>query len=177
MVTIVPNWHPILVHFTVSFVALTGILQLFVWFRPSLTHNGAFQTAKKWLVVISSFAVVATVVAGLQAYNTVAHDEPSHLAMTDHRNWAFVTAAIFLLGATLFFILPARRQLLAGSCFIAALMLVTVTGFKGGELVYRHGLGVMALPQVEQSGGGHQHAAENHGNADSEPTSADPHQH
>lgn len=177
MVDIIPNWHPILVHFTVSFVALTGALQLFAWLRPSFTHNGAFQTAKKWLVVISAFAVVATVVAGLQAYNTVAHDEPSHLAMTDHRNWAFATAAIFLLGATLFFILPARRQLLAGSCFIAALMLVTVTGFKGGELVYRHGLGVMSLPQVENGGEGHNHAAGDHDHAETEPASVGAHDH
>lgn len=175
MVDIIPNWHPILVHFTVSFVALTGTLQLAAWLRPTLAESGVFKTTQTWLVTLSTLAVIASVLAGLEAYNSVAHDEPSHLAMTDHRNWAFVTAAAFLLGTILFFILPTRRQLLAGSCFITALLLVTVTGFKGGELVYRYGLGVMSLPQVESGVVGHSHAARNHGHADT--ATIEPHEH
>lgn len=178
MVDIIPNWHPLLVHFTISFVVLTGALQLLAWFRPALDRNAAFEVTLKWLVVLSALAVIATVLAGLSAYNSVAHDTPSHLAMTDHRNWGLVTAITFLLGATLFFILPASRRFLAGSCFIGALLLVSVTGYKGGELVYRYGLGVMSLPQVESSDGGHSHshAVGTHNHAEDEPD-AEPHDH
>jgi hypothetical protein len=40
--------------------------------------------------------------------------------------------------------------------------LVAVTGFKGGEVVYRYGLGVMSLPEVSEAsknGDGHEHGS------------------
>ena len=115
-------------------------------------------------------AVIATLATGLNAYYTVNHDTPSHVAMTDHRNWAFVTAAVFLIGAALFRLRPAWRQSVSGACFFIALLLVTVTGFKGGELVFRHGLGVMALPEVSGEGHDHDHGdgGQDHGESKSE---------
>jgi hypothetical protein len=47
--------------------------------------------------------------------------------------------------------------LLAGSLLVAAMLLAT-TGWKGGELVYRHGLGVMSLPSKSK----HEHDAHDH---------------
>ncbi len=35
--------------------------------------------------------------------------------------------------------------------------LLALTAWKGGELVYRYGLGVMSLPQVAQGAEGHDH--------------------
>ncbi|NOR51996.1 MAG: hypothetical protein GQ470_05195, partial [Gammaproteobacteria bacterium] len=40
---------------------------------------------------------VLTVASGLYAYNTVAHDTPSHAAMTLHRDWALATVGLFSL--------------------------------------------------------------------------------
>ncbi len=85
------------------------------------------------------------------------------MAMTDHKNWAFTTATVFLLAAILFFVKAGWRQSVVGILLVASGALVGVTGFKGGELVYRYGLGVMSLPQVNASADGrddghdHQH--------------------
>ena len=42
-----------------------------------------------------------------------------------------------------------------------AVLLMGVTAYKGGELVYRYGIGVMALPEASGSGHGH-HQNEHH---------------
>ena len=38
----------------------------------------------------------ASVRQGL-AYNSVVHDDIAHAAMTEHRNWALVTASLFVI--------------------------------------------------------------------------------
>ncbi|MCW9027553.1 MAG: hypothetical protein OQJ80_01360 [Kangiella sp.] len=85
MIEIIPNWHPIFVHFTVALLVICGIFQLVLWVFPSNATSTA-TSAQSWLVILGSIAVLATVGTGLQAYYSVAHDTPSHLAMTDHRN-------------------------------------------------------------------------------------------
>jgi uncharacterized membrane protein len=124
------------------------------------THTPSVLAAQKWLVILGSLAILATLATGLQAYYSVNHDTPSHLAMTDHRNWALATGAVFLIGSALYYFLPNRRQTLSGTLFVVACLLVSVTAFKGGELVYRYGLGVMSMPEVTGEGHSHSHGEE-----------------
>lgn len=155
MIEIIPNWHPLFVHFTVTLLILTGIHQLVLWFRPKLDSLHWAIRLQPSLITISALAVLLTVGTGLLAYYSVQHDSPSHLAMTDHRNWALMTAGQFLLGTLIYWFLPGFRRIVAGILFVSAMVLTVVTAFKGGELVYRYGVGVMSLPVV--SGDGHDH--------------------
>lgn len=167
MIDIIPNWHPLFVHFTIVFVLVLAAVQLLKWFAPTPYNKLVTPSAHHLLVAVTFLSVVATVSAGFFAYNSVAHDTPSHLAMTNHKNWALVTAAIISIGAVFYFVLPKFKSGLAGNLFVAAAVLVLVTGFKGGELVYRYGLGVMSLPSSDEHGhsGGESH---NHSHAESE---------
>ncbi len=61
------------------------------------------------MLALGTVAVIIAVAAGLQAYYSVGHDGPSHVAMTDHRNWAFVTCGAFLVFA-LVRVLPVPNQ-------------------------------------------------------------------
>ena len=96
--------------------------------------------------------------AGFYAYNTVAHDGPSHAAMTDHRNWAIATIVLFLCLAV-WSIIRVRAERPLGTLFVVALvatqLVLLSTAWRGGELVYRHGLGVLSLPVVETMEHGH----------------------
>ncbi len=161
MLEIIPNWHPIFVHFTVTFISVMAVLQLVIWLRPQSEHMVSMLLVQKVLMIITSVSVLVTLFTGFGAYNSVAHDTPSHMAMTDHKNWAFTTASVFLLAAILYFVKADWRKSVVGILLIASGALVAVTGFKGGELVYRYGLGVMSLPQVsasaDGSGDGHDH--------------------
>jgi uncharacterized membrane protein/ketosteroid isomerase-like protein len=152
-----PNWHPVFVHFVVGLL-ITAVIMLAVaglapqgWpRRPSL------QTAGDWMLAIGIAAALTAVAAGFQAYYTVAHDGPSHAAMTDHRNWALAASAAFLL---IGFWRYLRRDRAPSILFVLVLIvaagLLTATAWRGGRLVFHHGLGVASLP--EASGPGHDH--------------------
>ena len=162
MPEIIPNLHPVFVHFTVALLSLsTGLFILLHLFGSHLPEGlrQQLRTVARWNLWLGAGITLITVAAGFYAYNTVAHDAPSHAAMTDHRNWALVTAPLFIAIALWSMIYVWRgRQL--GSLFIVVLLIAQVlllsTAWRGGEVVYRYGLGVMSLPQSE--GVGHAHA-------------------
>ena len=158
MIEIIPNWHPIFVHFTVAILSLIGLIQLGLFVLSASTLKTSLEHTQKWLVGFGVLAVIATVTTGLLAYYSVNHDTPSHVAMTDHRNWALFTATLFIVCSALFVIKNKGTENFARLGFVLVTALVTVTAFKGGELVYRHGLGVMSMPQVTGEGHAHEHA-------------------
>lgn len=98
------------------------------------------QGAAYWNLWLGAALTVATVLAGFYAYNTVNHDDPSHAAMTDHRNWALVTAVIFWILA-IWSVRAKWNSAGPRAGFLVTLILATgllgVAGWKGGELVYR----------------------------------------
>ncbi len=155
---IIPNWHPIFVHFSIALLSISSALLIIGKFAPQkyLWRNTAL-TVSRWNLLIGATISIITVLAGWYAYNTVNHDEPSHLAMTSHMKWALVTFSLFVVVATWSLITRKKEVgfLLTAFQLFATLMLL-VTGLKGGELVYRHGLGVMSLPEAE-AGEGHEH--------------------
>lgn len=161
MFDILPNWHPIFVHFTVALLVVAAVLHVASHFVTNAKLVDQWATTARWNLWIGVGATLLTVAAGLYAYYTVDHDTPSHAAMTVHRNWALATTLVFLgiAGWELWLTRHGRAKswmftgLLAG----AAGLLLT-TAWHGGELVYRHGLGVMALPKVEGEGHAHEHA-------------------
>jgi len=87
--------------------------------------------------------------------------------MTLHRNWALATGVLF-------FGVAAWRGWgkawpsgwLTWIALIPGLVLLGVTGYLGGNLVYRHGLGVQSLPAPEEKG--HSHGSEGHGHGEAE---------
>jgi len=160
IVEIIPNWHPIFVHFTVAlFSTGTGLFILGAVTGKREWSKTVLKTAhiNLWL---GALVTIATIVAGLYAYNTVNHDAPSHMAMTDHRNWAFGTAALFAL-ITLWSFKTFNKEKVS-MAFLAVLViatcLLTTTAFKGGELVYRYGMGVMSMPSNAGGHDDHEHA-------------------
>jgi uncharacterized membrane protein/ketosteroid isomerase-like protein len=175
-----PNLHPIFVHFTVALFSISTVLFLAAHFLNSETRPKGLLSAARWNLWLGAGITLATIAAGYDAYNTVAHDTPSHLAMTDHKNWAFGTGAIFL--AIAYWSVRLRRQdKPEPTSFLLVLVVATsilgLTAWKGGELVYRHGLGVMSLPQAEEGAAGHEHApGQGHGDTPAADESQ-PHEH
>ena len=111
---------------------------------------------------LGALAALPTVALGWLASNSVNHDEAGHAAMLLHRAWALATLAVLLLLAGW----DAWKHKVDAipvwpfvGAAIAAWMLVASTAWHGGELVYRHGLGVMSLPQAEGPGHTHEHGA------------------
>jgi uncharacterized membrane protein/ketosteroid isomerase-like protein len=153
-----PNIHPLLVHFAYALMTTGAIAMLFVSLVPGAKRRDTLKTAGDWMIAFGAAAILATVAAGFQAYYSVAHDGPSHEAMTTHRNWAVPTATL-LLGLS-FWRWRRRKNhpsAVFALVFLAAAMSLSVTAWWGGRLVYGHGLGVASLPAAEGAGDGHDH--------------------
>lgn len=159
MPEIIPNFHPLFVHFTVALLSIATLLFL----AGKITGKETLTKAAHINLWLGAFITVGTVLAGWDAYNTVAHDGPSHAAMTDHKNWALPTAGAFMVLA-LWSAATYRKTVQASTLFLVLMIVASgslaVTGFKGGEAVYRYGLGVMSMPQIAGDGG---HGSHDHG--------------
>ena len=153
MSLIIPNWHPILVHFTIGlFSAAVGFYSLaYLSSKLQYAITNELEVASRWCLWAAALVTVLTIMAGMYAYGTVTHDAPSLNAMNDHSNWALPTGCLILLTGLWSWRRYATRKTLS-FLFLITLLLVQLllvsTAWHGGELVYRYGLGVKALPQV-----------------------------
>lgn len=160
MIEIIPNWHPVFVHFTVALLSVS--LGLFV--LGLVVKCDQAVLVAKWNLWIGAGISLLTLAAGFYAYNTVAHDTPSHEAMTEHKNLALITLGL-LVPVVLWSVISHRKAKALGAGFVVLFLLVggmlASTAWHGGEVVYRYGLGVMSLPKTDK----HEHAGHAHGDA------------
>ncbi|MDE1900594.1 MAG: DUF2231 domain-containing protein [Alphaproteobacteria bacterium] len=145
---IVPNWHPLFVHFPIALlVAAAGLLAAAFFWKEGAVRSKLYQSGliNLWLGTVGAGAAIAT---GLYASLTVQHDELGHMAITRHMHWALLTLALSLLTAAV--AIRFRRKDRPTTLMLALALLcaaaVGVTGYLGGENVFRHGIGVMRLP-------------------------------
>jgi len=160
MIEIIPNWHPIFVHFTVAL--LTTAVGFFLLAR--IVGNRPIR--KQWLNVAhwnlwvgAGFALI-TSVAGFLAFNSVAHSTfLSHTAMETHRNWALATLAVLLVFTLMAWWNQHTKQAIQIPFLAVALLLLGLlfsTAWHGGELVYRYGIGVISsIPEESRENDRH----------------------
>jgi uncharacterized membrane protein len=154
MLASLPNIHPFLVHFPVALftTGLVADLLLLARFR------------EPWLdrAVLSAFGIAA-VLSLASAWTgklaadslTPSLDEAAAAAVGSHGDWAFATVLLFFAVAIVRFdalwrdrteAFPQlnRSRLLALPLALAAEACLLATAGRGGELVYRHGVGVVS---------------------------------
>lgn len=167
MIEIIPNMHPFFVHFTVALLLTSTAL----FFAACIFKNNSWVkmllNAAYLNLWIGCAVSIITIIAGFYAFNSVNHDEVSHQVMKIHRNFALVTAGSFIiLGILSFFtFIKTKKCPLWFLCgMVASSFCLLATGWYGGELVYRYGLGVQSLPseishdhKVFSQGHGHNH--------------------
>lgn len=155
------NWHPIFVHYTVALLSVATVFHVLdVFMKPSIWRD-EFTILARWTLWLGAGVTLITVAMGFWAFNTVQHDDPSHAAMKVHRNWALVTLSVFLLLAA-WSVWRHKAGRGIRPLFVALVLigagLLGYTAWRGGELVYRYGLGVMSMPKLGQ----HVHGAAGH---------------
>jgi uncharacterized membrane protein/ketosteroid isomerase-like protein len=157
-----PNIHPLLVHFTIALTVMAAASYVLARLPFMSRWQASLTPAADWMLAFAAISVIATVAAGFQAYYSVAHDNPSHAVMTTHRNWAAPTALVILVLA--FWRWRGRKaapSLVFTALSVVAAVLLTVTAWWGGRLVFGHGVGVARLPEVSDESQPHEHVAAN----------------
>lgn len=155
-----PNIHPVFVHFSYALSITAFIAYALAAFPPSTKWRETLRPAADWMLAFAALAIIATIAAGFQAYYSVAHDGPSHAAMTTHRNFAVPSGmAILLLALWRWRARAKTPSAMFVAIFAAAALSLSVTAWWGGKIVYGYGLGVKALPQSTGEGHDHEHGA------------------
>jgi len=151
MFEIIPNWHPIFVHYSIAAPTMALLLYIVIRIFPDRPFTAGMVSAARWMLWLGAIITVATVVAGYQAFDTVAHNAESHDAMVEHRNLARI-AALSLWLIAIWSAINTRLNRRDGVEFLTALVVVCglfgFAGWKGGELVYRYGTGVIPMESV-----------------------------
>ncbi len=126
---IIPNLHPLFVHFTIALLLIATLLFVVGKLTPvSASWRGACLTVARWNLMLGVLITIGTVLAGFYAFNTVNHDNFSHLPMLSHRLWALSTAGFFvILGLWSFATRGKEPQLLFVFCLVIASAALAVT--------------------------------------------------
>ena len=76
MIEIIPNWHPLFVHFTVALLSISVSLFMLAWVLKEHRWRTQWLHAAHWNLWLGAGFAVATVTAGWFAFNSVVHDPP-----------------------------------------------------------------------------------------------------
>lgn len=176
MIEIIPNWHPIFVHFTVGLLLSAAVFFFLARFGVPAHWRDQWTVAAYWMLFAGAAITVVTVAAGWYAFNTVKHDDAAHKVMVEHRNWAIPTFFYFL-AIAIWAWRSLKKAKTPSTPFLFAMVLgsglLLATAWHGGELVFGHGLGVQSLPKVEAEGHSHGHGDE-HADPPRQPQDASP---
>ncbi len=157
-ISALPNIHPLIVHFPIAF--LTGF-----WLLDSLSRllrNNTLRAIAGGLLYLGTLTAGLAVWAGLNAAETIAHDDSVHEIMEQHEHLAIIvliTAGVL----SLWRLLGTARGLLGALHNLTAfalLILVLLTADLGGLMVYQHGVAVAKVSWPEQHDHVHQTAQE-----------------
>jgi uncharacterized membrane protein len=156
--------HPIFVHFTValSFTSICAYVLAYILPQDKLKKDLSISTV--WMLFFCFIASLFTIIFGFLQYNSVKHDMLVHIPMTNHRDWALGTAFVLFLCA-IFALRGYIRDKIHNTLLTVGLFVlvafVSITAYKGGELVYHYGLAVKSTPElrelIQKSGKEQQH--------------------
>ncbi len=158
MIENIPNWHPLFVHFPIGLFFGSIVLHGIGFFISKEETRGNLRIAANWMLWSGAATTVFTLLSGWLASNIVAHNDESHAEMIHHRNWAISASVIFFI-LTAWSIHHVRKGRTLPKLFYGLLLLggilLGITGYEGGELVFEHGMGVE--PMEKMIGESHDH--------------------
>lgn len=153
MQLIIPNYHPLFVHFPIALSAMAFFSFLGYVIFPK--KGKELLAVSKWSLWACAVMSVFTVLAGFHAEMTVPHTEKVHKYIEGHEGWAIPSAGFSIILAILTFwfrkIWGQKWKFLTLISLALSFVLFSITAWHGGELVYRHGIGVMDHRQESTS--------------------------
>jgi uncharacterized membrane protein len=140
-----PGWHPLVVHFPLALV-LTAAAVMGVSRMLGEPHSATLATVGTWNLWLGALAALFALGTGLAAVLDLHLSPADHQAVSLHFKWAVAsTLALSVLAAWRGAGGPAdaRPSWLFVIVLCAAGAALLVTGYRGGQNVYRYGIGVM----------------------------------
>ena len=138
-------WHPIFVHFTLALLSISVLVFVAARLTGNIEWRRRLVAGAELNLWVGTALTVLTVIFGWLAFDSVPHEDTAHGDMELHRALALLTFGWFAVLAL--FSAWHRRQIGYPSIpFLIAMAIglvgLLLTGMRGGELVFEHGLGV-----------------------------------
>ena len=149
---IVPGWHPLIVHFPLALVVTAAFVLSLARVLRSDSTSATLAIVGTWNLCMGAAAILLALGTGLAGVIGLHVGATAHQAISAHVKSAVLTTILVLLvavwrGAGT---APASRPSWA---FIVMLWLATsaliVTGYRGGQNVFRYGIGVSATAETQ----------------------------
>ncbi len=144
----IPAWHPLIVHFPLALTVTATAAFLIARWLPAAKTAAGLSLVGTWNLIAGAVGSVFALGSGLAALIGQPLSTAAHAAVARHAKWAMLTVfallamAVWRGAGTAFESRPSRPFLIALLLATAALI---VTGYLGGENVYRYGVGVAAV--------------------------------
>lgn len=145
--TLLPGWHPLVVHFPLALVVTATLLLWAAGLTRRESHATTLAIVGTWNLCLGAFAALMALATGLAAAVAVHAGAAAHQSISTHVKWAiFTTLALVLLavwrgaGSAQ----GSRPSWIFLLVLLAATAALIVTGYHGGQNVYRYGIGVIS---------------------------------
>jgi uncharacterized membrane protein len=150
LIELLPGWHPLIVHFAIGLLlpATAALCASRLVRAPQRARTLA--TVGTWNLIAGAIAALLAVGTGLAAVFSYSNLPPATAhAVSMHFFWGCAAMSIFAVLAV-GRIAGIKAEALPSTIYVVILllaaMLLCVTGYLGGENVYRYGVGVLSQP-------------------------------
>jgi len=139
-----PAWHPIVVHFPLALVITATLLLWSARLHGLVSHAATLSIVGTWNLCLGTVAAVIALASGLAAVLHLQVGVDARLAISLHLKWAIFTTLLLVLvsvwrGAGT--AQDSRPSWIFLVVLAAAAASLAVTGYRGGQNVYRYGVG------------------------------------
>lgn len=144
--TLIPGWHPMVVHFPLALVTTAVALLLAARLLRQERLAATLATVGTWNLCLGALAALFAIGTGMAAAMHLEVSPAAHHAISLHVRWAmFTTLGLVLLavwrGAGT--AQESRPSWIFMIVLLGAFAALVVTGYRGGQNVYRFGVGVL----------------------------------
>jgi uncharacterized membrane protein len=145
---LLPGWHPIVVHFPLALVLVAAPSLLAARLLRQERHAATLATLGTWNLCLGALAALFALGTGLAAAIHVQAGPEAHQAVSLHMKWAVSTTVALLLLAVWRGAGTAQESRPSWVFMVvltAATAALIMTGYRGGQNVYRYAVGVHVI--------------------------------
>jgi uncharacterized membrane protein len=140
--------HPMLVHFPIALLIVTGIIALI----DLLISKYQLKKMVLWNLVFAAIGTVFTVISGFKDANVIPHNETIHEIMELHEKIGIVILVITIILSVWIFLRYSKMKKTENILFVLilwiALAFAGYNGYLGGKMVYDNGAGIKPMQKA-----------------------------
>lgn len=153
--TLLPGWHPMVVHFPLALVSTAVPLLLAARLLRQERLAAVLATVGTWNLCLGALAALFAIGTGMAAALHLDVSPAAHHAISLHVRWAMFTT----LGLVLLAVWrgagnaqESRPSWIMIIVLLGAFAALVATGYRGGQNVYRYGVGVRTAAESAAPG-------------------------